>query len=257
MTMKDFAFQGKIYLGENVNGRPRNLKWVGDQSSLNFALSIEKEERKENWSGNKGTSVVNIQSKAVSPELVLRELTPDNILLGVHGKLNKVSAGSVTSELLPTGLVAGEIILLDKGNISNLAITDSTVATPKALVEGTDYAIESPHSGLIKILGVAAPLTQPFKAAYSHGGMTSVSMLTAQPPVRYLYMEAINTVDGRRARVHLYKVQFDPMSQLPLTSQTLSEYTLNGTTLIDAVNTLDDTLGGYGKIEWLDDEVGP
>ena len=113
MTMKDFAFQGKIYLGENENGRPRNLKWVGDQSSLNFALSIEKEERKENWSGNKGTSVVNIQSKAVSPELVLRELTPDNILLGVHGKLNKVSAGSVTSELLPTGLVADEIILLE------------------------------------------------------------------------------------------------------------------------------------------------
>lgn len=257
MTMKDFAFQGKIYLGENVNGRPRNLKWVGDQSSLNFALSIEKEERKENWSGNKGTSVVNIQSKAVSPELVLRELSPDNILLGVHGKLHKVEAGSVTSELLPADLVADEIILLDKGNISNLAITDSTASTPLTLVEGTDYAIESPASGLVKILLAGAPKVQPFKAAYSHGGMTSVSMLNAQPPVRYLYMEAINTVDGRRARVHLYKVQFDPMAQLPLTSQTLSEFTLNGATLIDAVNTLNDTLGGYGKIEWLDDEVGP
>lgn len=254
MTMKDFAFQGKIYLGENVNGQPRNLKWVGDQSSLNFAMSIEKEERKENWSGNKGVSVVNIQSKAVSPELVLRELTPDNILLGVHGKLKKVEAGSVTAEQLPTDLIKDELILLAKGTISNLVITDSTAATPKTLVDGTDYAIESTHSGLIKLLNVAAPLTQPFKAAYSHGGMISISMLNAQPPVRYLYMEAINTVDGRRARVHLYKVQFDPMAQLPLTSQTLSEFTLNGATLIDAINTLDDDLGGYGKIEWLDKE---
>lgn len=253
--MKDFAFQGKIYLGENVNGQPRKLRWVGDQSSLNFAMSIEKEERKENWSGEKGTSVVNIQSKAVSPELVLRELTPDNIILGVHGKLKKIDAGSVTAEPLPTNLVKDELILLAKGAISNLVITDSTASTPKTLVDGEDYAIESPHSGLVKILNIAAPITQPLKAAYSHGGMISVSMLNAQPPVRYLYMEAINTVDGRRARVHLYKVQFDPMAQLPLTSQTLSEFTLNGATLIDAVNTLDEDFGGYGKIEWLDDEV--
>jgi hypothetical protein len=257
MTMKDFAFQGKIYLGDNVNGKPRNLRWVGDQSGLNFALSIEKEERKENWSGNKGISVVNIQSKAVSPELVLRELSPDNILIGVHGKLNKIAASTVTGELLPSNLVADEIILLDKGNVSNLVITDSTASTPLNLVEGTDYAIESAASGLVKMLEVGTPKVQPFKAAYSHGGMTNVSMLTAQPPVRYLYMEAINTVDGRRARIHLYKVQFDPMSQLPLTSQTLSEFTINGATLIDAINTLDENLGGYGKIEWLDDEVTP
>ena len=65
--MQDFAFQGKIYLGENVNGKVRNLKWVGDQSSLNFAMSVEKEERKENWSGKKGISVVNIQSTTVRP----------------------------------------------------------------------------------------------------------------------------------------------------------------------------------------------
>ncbi|MCU4601860.1 phage tail tube protein [Acinetobacter ursingii] len=251
--MKDFAFQGKIYLGENVNGKPRNLKWVGDQSSLNFALAIEKEERKENWSGTKGTSVINIQSKAVNPELVLRYLTPDNILLGVHGKLNKVAAGTVTGEVLPADLVAGELVKLDKGGISNLVLTDST-ATPETLTEGTDYKVESLYSGLIEIFNVTAPLTQPFKAAYSHGGTTNVSMLTSSPPVRYLYMEAINTIDGRRALVHLYKVQFDPMSQLPLTSQTLSEFTLSGATLIDAVNTLDDDFGGFGRIEWLDDE---
>ncbi|RKG30283.1 hypothetical protein D7V21_16200 [Acinetobacter guerrae] len=251
--MKDFAFQGKIYLGENVNGKPRNLKWVGDQSSLNFALAIEKEERKENYTGTKGTSVINIQSKAVNPELVLRYLTPENILLGVHGKLNKVAAGTVTAEVLPSDLVAGELVKLDKANISNLVLTDSTPSTPKTLALGTDYKIESPYAALVQILNVATPLTPPFKAAYSYGASTNVSMLTSSPPVRYLYMEAINTVDGRRALVHLYKVQFDPMSQLPLTSQTLSEFTLSGATLIDSVNTLNTDLGGFGRIEWLDE----
>ncbi len=255
--MQDFAFQGKIYLGINENGKLRNPQWVGDQSNLNFALAVEKEERKENYSGFKATSVINIQSKAVNPELVLRYLTPENILLGVHGKLNKIAAGSVTSEAFPLNLVTGELVKLDKGNISNLVITDSTVATPKTLVQGTDYTIESTYSGLIKINNVAGPLTQPFKGAYSHGGSTNVSMLTATPPVRYLFMEAINTVDGRRALVHLYKVQFDPMNQLPLTSQTLSEFTLSGATLLDASNSLNDSLGGFGRIEWLDDPVTP
>lgn len=252
--MKDFAFQGKIYLGMNVNGKPRNLTWVGDQSSLNFAVAIEKEERKENYSGAKATSVINIQSKAVNPELVLRYLTPENILLGVHGKLNKIAAGSITAELFPADLVVNELVKLDKGGISDLVLTDSTPATPKTLNIGTDYEIESPFSGLIKIKNITAPLTPPFKAAYKHGGSINVSMLTALPPVRYLYMEAINTVDGRRALVHLYRVQIDPMGQLPLTSQTLSEFTLNGATLFDSINALDDTMGGFGRIEWLDDE---
>lgn len=255
MSMKDFAFQGKIYLGENVNGKPRNLKWVGDQSNLNFALAIEKEERKENYSGKKATSVVNVQSQSISPELVLRYLSPENIVLGVHGKIKKIAAGTVTAEALPADLTADEMIKLNKSNISDLVLTDST-AQPVTLVAGQHYKIESAPAGLVQMVDLTS-VTQPIKAAYSNGGSTDVSMLTAQPPVRYLYMEAINTVDGRRCLVHLYKVQFDPMSQLPLTSQTLSEFTLNGATLLDSVNALDSDLGGFGKIEWLDDVVVP
>lgn len=254
--MQDFSFQGEIYLGENDNGKPRNLKWVGDQSSLNLAVEASFEERKENFSGDRATSVKLKQSSSVKPELTLRYMTPENILLGVHGKLNKVAAGTVTAEALPVNLVAGETILLDKGSVSNLVLTDSKSSTPTTLVEGQHYRIKSAFSGLIEVIDVTS-LTQPVKAAYSHGGMTSVSMLNAQPPIRYLYMEAINTVDGRRARVHLYKVQIDPLSSLPLTSENLADFTLNGSTLIDSVNQLDETLGGYGKIEWLDDPVTP
>lgn len=254
--MQDFSLQGKIYLGDNVNGKPRNLKWVGDQSSLNISIEAQFEERKENYSGQRNTSVRLKQGSAVNPELVLRYLTPDNILLGVHGKLNKVAAGTVTAEAFPNNVVANELVVLDKTNISNLVLTDSKTPTATTLVEGTHYEIESAIGGMIKILNVTS-LTQPIKAAYSNGGSTSVSMLTAQPPVRYLYMEAINTVDGRRAIVHLYKVQINPLSQLPLTSENLADFTLSASCLSDSVNQLDDTLGGYGRIVWIDDEVTP
>ncbi len=254
--MQDFAFQGKIYLGENVNGKVRNLKWVGDQSSLNFAMAVEKEERRENYSGTKGISVVNLQSKSVSPELVLRHLTPENILLGVHGKLNKIAAGTVTAENLPSDLVADELIKLDHGKVSNLVLTDSEPTTPITLIEGTNYLLESSIGALVRMKDLSS-LTQPIKAAYSYGGSTNVSMLSSLPPIRYLYMEAINTIDGRHALIHLYKVQFEPMGGLPLTSQTLSEFTLNGSTLIDPTNVMNEDLGGFGRIEWLDDEVTP
>lgn len=256
MSMKDFSFQGPIYLADNVNGKPQNMRWVGDQSSLNFAIDAQFEERKENYTGLRTTSVRLKQSVAVNPEMVLRYITPENILLGVHGKLSKQVAGTVTGEVLPSDLIADSIVLLDKGAISDLVLTDSKPSTPTSLVEGTHYAIESATSGLIKILDVAA-LTQPIKAAYSYAGSTNVSMMTAAtPPVKYLYMEAINTVDGKRARVHLYKVQFNPLASLPLTNENLSEFTLNGTCLADANNRLDDDLGPFGRIEWLD-EVAP
>lgn len=255
MSMQDFSFQGPIYLGENVNGKPQNLKWVGDQTSLNVAVEANFEERTENYSGDRTTSVRLKQSTAVNPELVLRYATPENILLGVHGKLNKVAAGSVTGEVFPT-VTDGELILLEKGNISNLVLTDSATPTPTTLVEGEHYTIELQASGMVKMLDVSG-FTQPISAAYSHGGMTNVSMLTATPPIRYLYMEAINTVDGRRARVHLYRTQFNPLSSLALTNEALSDFSLSATCLSDSNNRLDETLGAYGRIEWIDDEVTP
>ena len=146
--------------------------------------------------------------------------------------------------------------MLDKVNISNLVLTDSSTPTVTTLVEGTHYKIESPTGAMIEVLDVTG-ITQTIKAAYSNGGSTNVSMLTAQPPIRYLYMEAINTVDGRRAIVHLYKVQISPLSQLPLTSENLADFTLSASCLSDSVNQLNDELGAYGRIEWIDDEVGP
>lgn len=257
MGMKDFSFQGPIYLGENVNGKPQKLAWVGDQSSLNFAIDAQFEERKENYTGLRTTSVRLKQSVAVNPEMVLRYITPENILLGVHGKLSKKAAGTVTAEEFPLGSAVGDLILLANGSVSNLVITDSQTPTATTLVEGTHYSIESAASGMIKILDIAT-LTQPLKAAYSYGGSTNVSMMTAAtPPVKYLYMEAINTVDGRKARVHLYKVQFNPLSSLPLTNEALADFTLNGTCLADANNRSNDDLGPFGRIEWLDDEVAP
>lgn len=255
--MKDFSFQGPIYLADNVNGKPQNLRWVGDQSSLNFAIDAQFEERKENYTGLRTTSVRLKQSIAVNPEMVLRYITPENILLGVHGKLSKRAAGTATAEILPNDLTTDAIILLDKGAISDLVLTDGTPTTPVTLIEGTHYVIESAASGLIKILDVST-LVQPLSAAYSFGGSTNVSMMTAAtPPVKYLYMEAINTVDGKRARVHLYKVQFNPLSSLPMTNENLADFSLSGTCLADANNRLDDDLGPFGRIEWLDDEVTP
>ncbi|WP_151979766.1 phage tail tube protein [Acinetobacter guerrae] len=251
--MKDFSFQGPIYLGDNVNGMAQKLRWVGDQSSLNFAIDAQFEERKENYTGLRTTSVRLKQSVAVNPEMVLRYITPENILLGVHGKLSKKLAGTATAEEFPLALVAGELVLLKSGNVTNLVLTDSKTPTATTLVEGTHYSIESSISGMVKILDVST-LTQPIKAAYSYGGSTNVSMMTAAtPPVKYLYMEAINTVDGRRARVHLYKVQFNPLASLPLTNENLADFTLNGTCLADANNRLDDDLGPFGRIEWLDE----
>ena len=253
ITSEDFSFQGPIYLGDNVNGKLVKPVWVGDATSLTFAIEVGEESRTETWSGTRGRSVTLFTTKVINPELVLRAISPKNLALGLHGTASTVAAGTVTGESIPT-VAVGDLIKLDHGMVSSLVVTDSTTPTPLSVVLGTNYKMKSAPSGLLEVANLGA-LVQPWKAAYSYGASTRLGMLTQAPPVKYLFMEAINTVDNRRALVHLFKIQFKPLASLPLINEGLADFSLSGSSLIDANNILNSSMGGFGMIEWLDDGV--
>lgn len=247
--MKDFSFQGRIELGTRLpNGKPGQLIWVGDQSSCDLSFNTETEDRTETHSGQRLQSARLRTGTTVGIELVLRHGTSHNLQLGLYATPQNVASGSVSSELLPAGLVAGSRVVLAKpANVQSLVITDSD-SPATTLVAGEDYVLESPHSGVIRILDVAG-VEQPLKAAYQHDGFTSLPFFTAQPPERYLYLNGVNTVDGSRVRVHLYRVQFNPISQLGLINESFGELPLSGTVLYDADSAMDPQLGGFGRLE--------
>lgn len=249
--MKDFSFQGKVWLADrSPTGKPLALRWVDDAAELQIKLNADKSERTESYTGNRLTKAVLSKSKKASLSLKLNAATKENLALALYGTAAVVTTGTVTAEVFPTGLMVGDTVKLDHSKVSSVVLTDSA-GTPATLTSGTDYSLESDGApGLVNILNLGAtPYTQPFKAAYSYAAGVDVAMFTQQAPEKYLVMDGINTVSGERVVARLYLVRFDPASQLDLINSDFSDLSLTGDVLYDELNAIDPTLGGFGKLE--------
>ena len=130
--MKDFSFQGKVYLGTRLTGgKPGPLRWVGDAPKCDVSLNTDSETRKESWSGNRLTSAYLQKGTDVTVALTLNWANAENLVLGLYGTQLAVTAGSVTAEVLPT-VAVGDTIVLEHGGISSVVVKDSA-GTPATL----------------------------------------------------------------------------------------------------------------------------
>lgn len=248
--MSDYSLQGKVWLAKRLSsGKCGALQWIGDNSDLTLKLTTDKSERTESWSGNRLTSAVLQKAKKAEISLKPNQLDPKVLALALYANVATIAAGTVTAEALPADLAVGDTVVLDHPNSSDVVITDSTPTTPKTLVLGTDYRIESAAGSLITLLSLGTPaFTPPFSVAYSYAGGVDLAMFTGPIPERYLVFDGINTLTGDRILVRLYRCQLDPVSDLALIGDDLGEMTLGGSVLFDAVNAADANLGGFGKI---------
>lgn len=242
-----FSFQGKVYLAtRQASGKPGPLRWVGNAPQLQLALEVQNSDKTESFSGNRLLYGRLVQSKTANVNLTLDEATPENLAEGMYSVPATLPAGTVSSELLPTGLKANDLVALDRGWVSDVALTDS--ANPPVTVPAANWWTESASSGLIGLRKVDG-FTQPFKAAYKHGETVNIALFTTPPPERMLILDGINTINGRRARVTLYRVTFNPIEQLDLISEEWGSLQLSGAALFDESRALDPDLGGFGRIE--------
>jgi len=245
--MSLFSFQGKILLGERLgNGKPGAMTWVGNAPACTVKLSTESTDKTESFSGNRLQYGRLQKGKTAEIDLTLDEWTLKNIALGLYGTVLSVVSGTVTGEVLPPGLVADDIVKLDKSFISALIITDST-ATPVTLPT-EKYSLDSANAGTVKFRDVGS-YTQPFKAAYSYAKADNVTLFTAQPPERYLLLDGTNTETGEPVIMRLYRVRFDPLGELGLIHDDYGDMKLSGSMLYDPTNAADSALGGFGRIE--------
>lgn len=246
--MKDFSFQGKVYLGAHLaGGKPGALRWVGDAPKCDVSLATDSESRKESYSGNRLTSAYLQKGTDVTIALTLNWANAENMVLGLYGTAIAVTAGTATDEVLPTGLVIGDVVALNHGGISTLVVKDST-GSPVTLTPGTDYSIESANGGTVKILNLGS-FVQPFKASYAYTASADVTMFTSAPPERYLLLDGINTIDNSPVRLRLYRTRFNPLTTLPLINDSFGTIELSGAVLFDNEAAVDSNLGGFGKIE--------
>lgn len=244
-----FSLQGAIYsaVRNTTTGKPGNRTWLGNASAATLALTVDKSDKNESFSGSRGLYGSLIRAKGGTFSATLDELLAENLALGLYATPVPIVAGSVADEALPSGLVAGDEVQLDQRFISNLVLTDST-GVPVTLAEDVHYEIVSAAGGIIKFLDVAT-LAQPFHAAYSFAAADSLVLFeNATPPERWIFFDGINTVTGEKVILDLYRVQFDPVANLNLIDEDWGGLQLSGPLLIDAINLKRSNMGGYGRM---------
>jgi hypothetical protein len=248
--MKDFSFQGKIYLAlrNPSTGAIGAHRWVDDAGEFQVKFTQEVESRKESNSGQRLTSVRLGKGTTANVSMKLNAFSVANLGLGFGANPVNITTGSATAEPFPSALVVGDTVMLDHRDVSALAITDSTAGTPKTLVLGTDYLLEHPETGFVTIKNIGT-YVQPFKAAYTYAAAVRLPLFTKLMPERAIAFDGINTVDGGRVRGLLYRASFEPFSQLDLISDSLGSLELTGELLYDPFAADSDTLGNFGYFD--------
>lgn len=246
---KLYSLQGKFYsaLRDAVTGKPGKLTWLGNASEATLDLETETSDKNESFSGNRLLYGVLQRAKSARLSITLDEWLTENLALGLYGTQIDVTGATVTDEALPTGLAANDLVVLDKPMISAVTITDSA-ASPATLVANTDYSIESANRGIIKILNVGS-FTQPFLVDYTYGTHKSLAMFTnVTPPERYIVFEGIDTVNGMKVAIDLYRMQFNPTTGFGLINDEWGTLQLEAVALYDTINAANANLGGFGRI---------
>lgn len=239
-----FSFQGKIWLGErSAQGQLIKSTWVGNAPTCSLAFQTETTNKTESFSGNRLPYGRLRRGKTATLNLVLDEWLLPNLVLGLHAKQLTITGGSVTGEPLPTGVIEGDYIRLDNPFVSALAITDST-GTPLPV----PHTLESANAGLVK-LGSLTGLVAPYNAAYTHAGGDALSIFGETPPERWLFLDGTNTENGNPVLVDLYRVSFDPISDLGLIHDEYGNLTLAGSVLYDPLNANGSNMHGFGMIQ--------
>ena len=74
-------------------------------------------------------------------------------------------------------------------------------------------------------------------------------MLTTSAPERFLYLDGTNSLDNAPVQVRLYRVQFNPVSNLGLIHESFGQFELTASVLFDAEAAADPLLGGFGRLD--------
>lgn len=232
--------QGKLYLARrDPYGKPLAWYWVGDVSALSIALTVENLTHKESYSGQKATVRRFNVGKDGTVTSTWHDHSPENLAIVLYASTLTLPAGTVTGEMLPDTVKAGERHTLAHQNVSDVEIA--------GLTPGDDFTVD-PVYGAIEFL--TTPATAP-SVSYAHAGATNTALFNAKPEDLVMRYEGINLAENGAAVIaELYKVSFDPTSAMSLinTDTSLAGLETTAGILMDTARPLDALLGRFGRI---------
>lgn len=235
-----FYGQGEVLLARrDANGQPETWYWVGDVSALSLAISVQAFNHQESYTGQR-TTVRRINTgKDGTVTSTWHDFGAKNLALLLYGEAAIIPAGTVTGEMLPSGITAGQMFDLKHQQVSDVVIG--------SLDEGTDYELD-PAFGMIKFK--TAQSTAP-SVNYSYAESFNTTIFTDQPPELAFRYQGINLAEGgANVLVELYRLKFDPVAALELitNANNLAGMQTTASLLFDSSKGKDPQFGQVGRL---------
>lgn len=239
-----YSGQGSLYAAERdpITGRAKGFVPVGNIPELTVDIEVTKFEHKESESGNRLVDLTLTKEKKGKFKFKLENLSADNLAMALYGTTATVAGGTIAvgspeTLYIPSGGKSRRYPVAHP-DISSVVVKDATNTT--TYTTPTDYTVDAKNGEIIipatgAIATACASVDITIKVSYTYASYTNMEAFTsAVAPQRWLRFEGLNTVDGTRVIVDLYKVQFDPLTNYGLIVEDLASVDISGDILADS-----------------------
>lgn len=244
-----FQGRGNVYLAEVSEGvlqGPYKIKLCPDTFSIE--LTTDSFEHIAKCGEVDTPDYRGIKSSSGRLTFAFSDLEDKNFALASLGSVNDADTGSISAETIPSGIAVGDHWFLGgmerHRGITALTIHGDGSPTGPLLTLDTDYTLDA-ERGLVTFLTVQSGGAS---AAYSYSDPASVAMLNAAQKEYAVMFEYINKANSNdKGSAELYRVRFDPASNMDFLSDELQIPSLSGTVLADLTKDEDSEFGQFGR----------
>lgn len=241
-----YSGQGVVLLGDRnaLTGKGENFIPIGNVSDLKTSIATSVIEHKESQSGARGIDLRLTTEIKASMSMTLENFSPVNLATALRGASTAKIAGTVTAEVGKVALgyvmplanigVAAVVVKKASATLVKYVVGTSTAADgewdyKQNLEAGSIMWATTPKTALL-VSGDAVAID------YTYGAQHTVDALTTAASEKYVRFEGLNTADGNKSVVvEAFRFLTDPLKELALISDTVQQFVLEGSILLDAI----------------------
>jgi hypothetical protein len=223
-----YSGQGSLYLAErSILGVPTGFVRVGNVPELTIDIATTIFEHKESESGARGIDLTITKENKGTFAFKMENLSLDNLAIGLYGTKAVIPGGSVVDE--PHQLYLDKNTPLDHPDVSSVVL--KVVAATK--VVNVDYTIGPKNGTVAGVTGGSIPDDTTVLVSYNYAQANRLDAFTVTAPERWLRFNGLNTIDGTKTMIDIFRAKLDPLTGYALINDELASASMKGTVLAD------------------------
>lgn len=247
-------FRGRVAIFNRnaTTGAVESGIYVGNCPELKMAITKETIEHYESMSGLNRKDRTIVKTVGVDLNVTLENIEKTIAQVLVWGTPATVAAATNRTQTLHSGILVNDLVLLDRVGLTGVDSIIDSAGSPATLVAGTDYDVDL-NFGIVKFKNLGS-YVQPFIVQFDSAAYTSVPVMSATQPIRYIVFEGTNKGNPgqtQRRRFEFYYCPVEPVSELSLMGDDLGKFELKASCLVDDTRESDSALGAFGRIAYV------